>query len=355
MAKLRSLNVLRAVAATTVIVHHVLATTRGAAFGEFRVDIFFVLSGFVIALTLNSRRQTVREFVVGRFTRIVPLYWLMTLLVFALALLRPDVFNSTTANLDSLLRSLFFIPYRKENGLIHPLLFVGWTLDYEVLFYLIAAAALLLMPKRTLAFIAVALATIFLIAEHAPSRSAIVEFLSYGRMLEFPLGAAAWLLWKRGLRLPLAVAGVGVVAMYGFMTYTEWLFPLSPPLLSNGLPSVILILCTLSLEALLTDNWLCRLVVLLGDASYATYLSHPFIVEAMRKLVPKVVHGFDVTSPPGIALAVVCASAVGYALHRYVDTPLHGTARRIGNRLFVVPNRSRVTANALPEQIAEKS
>ena len=112
--------------ATTVVVHHVLIQD-GRVFGEFRVDVFFVLSGFVIAFALGSGTVGVRDFVVNRLVRIVPLYWLATLLVFFGALLRPDLFNSTTADVSELLKSLFFIPYRKESGHIFPMLFVGWT------------------------------------------------------------------------------------------------------------------------------------------------------------------------------------------------------------------------------------
>jgi exopolysaccharide production protein ExoZ len=331
MRRLNSIRILRAVTATTVIVHHVLIQ-GGRAFGEFRVDVFFVLSGFVIALALEAGTTSVREFVVSRVVRIVPLYWLATLLVFFGALLRPDLFNSTTADIHELLKSLFFIPYRKESGNIFPMLFVGWTLNYEMLFYAASALALWRFRRHaTHVFVAITLllVALFVAATLAHSDRAIVVFLSYSRLLEFPLGFAVWFAWNAGLRIPVAVAAPGAVAMYALMTCIEWIWPGVSPVLGNGVPTSLLLISTLSLESLVADNALTRALLYLGDASYATYLSHPFVVEAMRKLIPKVVHGFDVRSTVGILITVVVASAVGCLVYRYVDKPLHRAIRRL--------------------------
>jgi exopolysaccharide production protein ExoZ len=327
MRKLNSLRILRAVAATTVIVHHVMIT-NGTAFGAFRVDIFFVLSGFVIALALSPGTMTLREFAVSRVARVVPLYWLMTFVVFFGAIVRPDLFNSTTANVGELLKSLFFIPYTKESGQLFPMLFVGWTLNYEILFYVVTALALLLMRERRFAFIAVALATLYAVAAVAHSSHAIGRFLAENRLLEFPLGIATWYAWQRGARVPAALALPGAVAMYLLMTYAEWALPGSSPLVRNGLPSFCLVLCALSLEESIRDNRATRALIYIGDASYATYLSHPFVVESMRKLLPKIVHGFNIRAPLGAVLAVICATCVGCLFYRFVDRPLFRFARR---------------------------
>jgi exopolysaccharide production protein ExoZ len=328
MRKLNSIRILRAVAATTVIVHHVMIT-NGTAFGAFRVDIFFVLSGFVIALALGAGTITVREFAVSRVARIVPLYWLMTLVVFFGAVLKPDLFNSTTANLSELLKSLFFIPYQKESGQMYPMLFVGWTLNYEILFYGVTALALLLLRERRFAFITLLLGALFFCASAMHPTHALWLFLAEDRLLEFPLGIAVWLAWKRGTRVPVPLAVFGVVAMYVFMTCAEWVLPDSSPLIRNGMPSFCLVLCALSLEGVIADNRFTRALAYIGDASYATYLSHPFVVESMRKLLPRVVHGFDVRTTLGALLAILCATCVGCLFYKFVDRPLFKAARRV--------------------------
>ncbi|MFC0694786.1 acyltransferase family protein [Paraburkholderia humisilvae] len=327
MRKLNSIRILRAVAATTVIVHHVMIT-NGTAFGAFRVDIFFVLSGFVIALALSAGTITLREFVVSRVARIVPLYWLMTLVVFCGAIVRPDLFNSTTANVVELFKSLFFIPYTKESGQLFPMLFVGWTLNYEILFYVVTAVALLLMRERRFAFIALALGTLYFAALAAHSSFALGRFLAEDRVLEFPIGFVTWYVWKRGVRVPATLALPGALAMYVLMTYAEWALPGSSPLVRNGVPTFTLLMCALSLEESIRDNRATRALMYIGDASYATYLSHPFVVESMRKLLPKVVHGFNIRAPLGAVLAVIGATCVGCVFYRFVDRPLFKFARR---------------------------
>ncbi|WP_224031721.1 acyltransferase family protein [Paraburkholderia caribensis] len=340
MRRLNSIRILRAVTATTVVVHHVL-TRDGRVFGEFRVDVFFVLSGFVIALALEAGTTSVRDFVASRLVRIVPLYWLATLLVFLGALLRPDLFNSTTANVPELLKSLFFIPYRKESGHMFPMLFVGWTLNYEMLFYVVSALALWRFRRHVsyiFAAITSILFTLFLLSSVVHSNRVIVEFLAYGRLLEFPLGIAVWFAWRKGVRIPVAMAALGAVAMYVLMTCIERAWPDVSPVVANGVPTMLLLLSTLSLEGLVVDSALTRGLLYLGDASYATYLSHPFVVEGLRKLVPKVVHGFDVRSPMGVILAIVVSSAVGCLVYRYIDKPLHrALARRIKVKRVVTP------------------
>jgi exopolysaccharide production protein ExoZ len=328
MKKLQSLTVLRAVAATTVIFFHIMAPT-GHTFGEFGVDIFFVLSGFVIALVLDSPTITTRRFVADRIARIVPLYWVLTLGVFAGTLIVPSLFNSTTASPGNLLKSLLFIPYRKESGEIFPMLFVGWTLNYEMMFYVVAAFSLMLMRRHRLLFAAALLAVIFCTAKVSGSHDALARFYADQRLFEFPLGFIAYRLWKHGVRIRPALAGAVALAAYAWMAYVNWYGLAVVPLLVFGIPAFLLVACSLSLESALGTGPLTRGAIFVGDASYAIYLSHPYCVEAARKLLPGAIDGFDVTAPLGVALIIVLATAVGAALYAFVDRPLHRGARRL--------------------------
>jgi exopolysaccharide production protein ExoZ len=331
MPRLNSLTALRAIAATTVIFFHLMSPT-GTRFGEFGVDIFFVLSGFVIAMVIDSKRISAREFLMGRLTRIVPVYWLMTIALFAAVSIRPDLFNSTTASIPNLLKSLFFIPYRKENGLIHPMLFVGWSLNYELLFYMISGVVLILFRRYRLASISAVLLIVFAVASELPSDAVWVEFLSLARSLEFALGIAAWCIWKSDYRIPHRLALVGLPTLYCGMAYVEWIGITDYVLLRSGIPCFLMLLCTTSLEAWFVNSGVARLMIFLGNASYATYLSHSFVVEAARKLIPTYLHGFQATSPLGIALVLVSASLVGSSLYCLVDRPTQRLVRNLMRR-----------------------
>ncbi|MEI7432578.1 MAG: acyltransferase, partial [Betaproteobacteria bacterium] len=129
--QLKTLQILRAIAATSVVYYHVKCLPN---FGSFGVDIFFVISGFVMSLIVANGESTTR-FAINRVARIVPLYWLLTSAVLVLTLFYPALFDSTTADFYNYLKSLFFIPYYKESGYLHPMLTMGWSLNYEMFFY----------------------------------------------------------------------------------------------------------------------------------------------------------------------------------------------------------------------------
>ena len=133
--KIDSIQVLRFFAAFSVMMVHLPVFE----FGIWGVDIFFVISGFIMMYVTENNEKF---FLLKRIFRIVPLYWILTLGVFALAIFVPDVLNNTTANIVHLIKSLFFIPFDK-NGTGHfPILFLGWTLNFEVIFYFLFSLSL---------------------------------------------------------------------------------------------------------------------------------------------------------------------------------------------------------------------
>ena len=152
--ELFNIQALRAVAAFLVVFVHIdrLAELAGfragtTVFGNTGVDLFFVISGFIMVVTVTERPQSPAQFFRHRVARIVPLYWLVTLAVFTLALVAPVLLQSTRANPAELLKSLAFIPYRRFDGQMHPLVFVGWTLNYEMMFYALFAVGMLFSRK----------------------------------------------------------------------------------------------------------------------------------------------------------------------------------------------------------------
>ena len=110
LINLKSLQILRAIAALSVVYYHINAAPH---FGKFGVDIFFIISGFVMSMIIENGQKPY-TFVVNRITRIVPLYWVLTLCLFILSAIKPDLLDTTTANILNFLKSIFFIPYFKE-------------------------------------------------------------------------------------------------------------------------------------------------------------------------------------------------------------------------------------------------
>jgi exopolysaccharide production protein ExoZ len=342
MANIRSLTALRAIAASTVVYFHIMSPT-GHAFGEFGVDIFFVISGFVIAMVVNTKGQSPAPFLASRIARIAPLYWTLTVLVLGIAIARPNLLNSSTGNLSDFLMSLFFIPYRKANGLIHPLLFVGWTLNYELAFYLIASLSLFAKKNKTL-IVSTLVFTVFAGCRISGDSSTAVVFFSSERLLEFVMGMCAWEIFRRGPRISPLLAATTMITLYAMMASFELNHITFSPLIRNGIPSFMIVILATSLESWFSNGWLTRLITFVGDASYATYLSHPYVVEGLRRVLPIMSHGTAITSPAGTILTVTFALMVGSVLYICVDKPMHAAARRSIARLF--PRREAAEATA---------
>ena len=130
-----SVQALRGIAALLVVLFHLHLLGPGFA----GVDIFFVLSGVIMGTVGIHERPGV--FIRRRLARIVPLYWLVTLAMCIMSLV-PGLMRNFQFDTVSLLKSLMFIPYRDAHGDILPLVAPGWTLTYEMLFYMIFAALL---------------------------------------------------------------------------------------------------------------------------------------------------------------------------------------------------------------------
>ena len=141
--KIESIQILRFIAAFSVMMVHLPIFS----FGIWGVDIFFVISGFIMMYVTD---KDYKFFFVKRLIRIVPLYWILTVGVFIIALINPDFLNNTSANIKHLIKSMLFIPFDK-NGIGHfPILFLGWTLNFEIIFYLLFALSIFISKNHKL-------------------------------------------------------------------------------------------------------------------------------------------------------------------------------------------------------------
>lgn len=327
-ANLKSLQILRAVAATSVVYCHIDTTPD---IGTFGVDLFFVLSGFVMAMVIAGGQRPY-AFAMSRIARIVPMYWLLTTALLLVAWLAPRLLNSTTADLGNYLRSLAFVPYFKENGELHPMLAVGWTLNYEMLFYACVLAAIVLFRRFYLVATLVLMATLYLAGASGAFGSVATAFLGNTLVAEFAFGMLVFEARRRQMLPPLRPATALALALAAFV-YMAWVEqPVVPARFLNfGLPAVLMLIALLSLEApcfASNPGWV-RVLARIGDASYATYLSHTFIVEGIRKVLHQKLQLLDPYGPVGVIVVIGVALAVGQLLYELLDRPLSAAARRL--------------------------
>lgn len=329
----RNIQALRAFAALLVIFVHLEALLGAAGlkpFGEGGVDLFFIISGFIMVHTTRTRPVTALGFLGNRLTRVAPLYWAMTLFVFGLAVAAPSIMQATQANPEQLVKSLGFVPFMRENGTINPTLFVGWTINYEMFFYAVFAAGLLF--SNYLAGCCAAMLVIATLAGFGWAirpHGAFATFYTQPIILEFVFGMVIAL----GIPLlPTRTNGwmkrgtLGVMALgLGGLFLVPHLLPHVPSVLTAGLPAALVVVSAIALERW---GWTFNnaLVLGLGNASYSIYLCHPFVTQVFQKLGEKLhVHG--ATALVTLALCLVSVAAVGMLLHRFVEKPLSTQAR----------------------------
>src|SRR5207302_1337394 len=144
--KIISVQYLRAIAALLVVyvdaggMAQLPYTFQTGAYG---VDIFFVISGFIM-WTTTSRDTPAIQFAQHRLIRILPIYWLLTIVFFSF---------KHTADWSELAKSLAFISYTSpKTGRINPIIEAGWTLNFEMFFYSVFVVGLAFKRRAVVVF-----------------------------------------------------------------------------------------------------------------------------------------------------------------------------------------------------------
>lgn len=319
-ASINSVQWLRGLAAVMVVAHHArkpfpwlsspLSDYHAFASG---VDIFFVISGFIMFVA--ARSEPPLEFLRKRFVRVVPMYWIWTLLLLVLTM-KGRIFSIAPEEADHVVRSLLFVPHYSivAPDQVWPYLIPGWTLNYEVFFYAVFFAALIV--GRPLLFTT---ATIGLLVSWGVlskfEHDAVLLTYTNPQMLEFVAGLLIGWLYVRYhfpgwllVLLPVGMAGLLVPEIASLSVGV------------NILSSAMILLGAIAANAFLPDvPWLRKI----GDASYSIYLSHTVIGLSLAKKFLPMLPG------PGFSSfwlwlvgAVFCSTAVGYAMHRFMEKPL---------------------------------
>ncbi|MGI4731739.1 MAG: acyltransferase family protein [Janthinobacterium lividum] len=323
-----NVQALRALAALMVVVVHcrtVLAPDLGAwtECGRWGVDLFFVISGFIMIHTQTRRPLGASAFLLNRLVRVVPLYWSMTAVVFVVALSAPHLFGATRALTDEFVQSLLFIPFAKANGAIRPMLFVGWSLEYEMLFYLLFAAAIAMGARRiehVAGLVSVALASLCLAGLMGHPKSAPGIFFSSPMLLEFVWGMAVGLAVKRGWHVPAMLGLPLFLGCAAVMLTQHWLLSDMMRSPAAGLVTGLMLWTAISME--LQGGVVVRAarVQLMGTASYSLYLIHPFVIQGFAKISDRVANAPVSVALTAIAVLVCVPCAV--LCHRWLEVPL---------------------------------
>jgi exopolysaccharide production protein ExoZ len=349
---LDSIQCLRGFAAVAVALHHAsiqieelapfkdgtktfwLAQHFSTYVGAIGVDIFFLISGFIMAYTTYLKPEmTGTEFLQRRFVRIYPLYWFFSFVVIGLQLTPWIGWNPVSLS-DSIKAFLLYPEFVHYSGMtfVRPVFLAqGWTLIYEVLFYLLFATFIAFSPLRragliTAVFGLLALTGTLLIPGR-PETALVTDSI----LLEFSLGLIiGWAFTTDRVRVtrPWLITGLSVSAA---ILVAELLcfdrFRETPRLLHFGLPSLLLV-GSLILSPVAESWHYPRFLKLLGDASYSIYLTHTIVLLLFHTGYIRL--GFMQALPYdlyfGLLITVIVAS--GLVSYFLVEKPLLNLCRR---------------------------
>ncbi|MFI4976044.1 MAG: acyltransferase family protein [Caulobacterales bacterium] len=315
MKDLKSIQALRAVAALLVVTFHAFQWLGDPFWiGAAGVDIFFVISGFIMWTVTADATLSPQRFLWRRLTRVAPSYWLMTLAVAAVAIADPNFLGQVTVTPRHLLLSLAFIQHTDPRGLPFPLLPPGWTLNYEAMFYVIFAACLWLAPARRIWALTVGLS---LLSATGMAISHSYELGANPEMMQFAAGAWIGKLRSDGLS-PSRWAGLGLIGVGVAALAALWAARFQSDLLRPilwGAPATAIVAGAVALEgAVRRGVW--RGILRLGDASYAIYLCH---LPATALVAHSIGSGRTMVFVP---IAIMASVTTGLLFHLSIEKPM---------------------------------
>jgi exopolysaccharide production protein ExoZ len=330
-----SIQMLRGIAATMVVFVHLDIQLKRLGFAQIGsdwmatgVDIFFVISGFIMwVTTMNRTGLTGAEFMKNRIIRIVPLYWMVSLFVLATALFAPQLLHTTVFELGHTICSFLFIPARHPTtGEFWPLLVPGWTLNMEMLFYVLFALSITLSggsARRRLGWIAGLLVAVLFTAEALRSRIDVMNFYANPIILEFLAGALLGVVYLWGKigtsRLWFTAMALGFLVLW----HGQDIAPTGVSFVGGAATLIVA-------AALFSPPVKIAFLQRLGDASYSLYLTHVITLSAIAALWRRqsVFHQPLLFGAASLGAAIV----VAMLCYRLIEVPVTDWLKRISAR-----------------------
>ncbi len=335
-----NLQVLRGIAALMVVVHHIFdrAVSEHTQIFASGVDLFFVISGFIMVYTTRASDPTISGFLWSRAARVIPMYWLVTTATFIAGAAGMAFFGHHQIEVSHLLQSLLFVPGFDANGAeIMPIVYVGWTLNFEMFFY--GCFALTLLAGRSLSHRELLVAPIFagVAVAAAVSDDPILGYYSNNVVWEFVFGVII------ASFLPVATISQGRDARIGawllIAASVVWLLaaaahsPLEARSIAFGLPAAGIVVAALILEQL-GSKISYPFLLLIGGASYSIYLLHLFVLQIIGKFMSLThIDHSAIGVGFGYAVMLLASVAIGIVCYRLVEMPVTSALQRRRSRL----------------------
>ena len=312
---INNIQILRAFAAINVVVVHALYYSSIykyesnflnflSGWGSNGIDLFFVISGFIIFHTQINNKKNIFEFIKLRLARIVPCYWIITLFYIITYYLFPNLFNNLKINTAIIFQSLFF--FSQSISGTYPLVNVGWTLEYEIFFYLLFSF-FLIFKELNIFFINIVFFSLILLIKNY----LFLEFLFgvnvayfYNRknlsnkngFIFFIIGFAS---------LILSIKSIGVFRIENVIDRIFYW----------GIPSLLIVLGLIYCKKF--NN---KFLIFLGNASYSIYLTHFIFIACYYKTISFFLVNFN--HDLMIILSILLSISLGSLFYIFIEKPI---------------------------------
>ena len=334
---LHSINMIRTLSCISIVIFHITKFTNANSDSvtlSFNASpgfhLFLLISGFILVYITNPEDQPV-PFMMKRAVRILPLYWLMTSVVIVMVAFKPWLFQKADLSAEHIVQSFLLLPYYDLEGHLHPILFVGWTLGYIMLFYLIFAISLLAKAKHQIPLTLVMTVGLIFAAQWFPA-PAFRQFYGDPILFEFASGCIIGLALrqpsviafiKRTPMWPFALIGAIGLCVATWLHYSGW-----AKIATFAPPAALLVFAAAGQDIFRTplNNVVFRLG---GQISYGIYLIHPIVLPVLAVLIFKYID----TGALGITLifatVLPLTTWLAYLSFRYFETPSNKWLRRV--------------------------
>ncbi len=300
------------------------------------VDIFFVISGFIMYLLSKEqfgKPGASANFLWRRIARVAPPYWLFTTAMIGSAIVFASYVTHSTLDPLHVIGSYFFVPVQNPYGRYFPVLILGWTLNFEMLFYALLGIALLFNRRAGVAFLFGSIALLGTLGIVAPPGSTSFAFWCNPIIFEFLFGIALAHFRLAGMRIALpagialVVAGVAVMVLMQSMGIAAHFWDYRP--LWMGLPALAICSGFALVDEAPEPGPVKRALVFGGDVSFVLYLSHPFALTLVSMLWKKahLTHAWGY-----VVVANLFSVVVACVLHVLIEKPATTSINRFVSR-----------------------
>nr|WP_234276170.1 acyltransferase [Klebsiella aerogenes] len=358
--KFESIQFLRFIAAFLVLITHSTfyvherydQSVRVIKEGSIGVDIFFVISGFVILLSSIKRDGGFEDglsFTIKRLIRIVPMYWIATTVKVIALVAVPAAVLHATLDPERIIMSYFFLPSVTPDGRWEPILGVGWTLVFEMFFYLLFALALFARknPVYLSSFVILSFSAISTMrTPEWPVQTMYLDKI----LLYFVIGMLCYILIAKTNRKTMRVItysllSVSAIFLVRKITYHE-------PLITRLSFETFVFVTTFFLSIIQCESlfrgWLAKVTGLFGDASYSTYLFHPLIAPVVPAIFSKLSNnGLHINPMFVIVVTIAVAFATTILIHILIEKRITGILKKALNKTPTENNLNNASSSIL--------